>query len=237
MFKTRSDSDNTAFGHGATRSAGKKCTDCKKNGAEDLTGKRQSLACSIIFILASIAITHVGAQQATVYVFPASYTVSSIGLPFTVNISIQNVNNLYGYEFKLYYPNDFLNGTSVTDGPFLKTGNVSTFFYISQFTDAYNETHGLVNVFCLRLVDVGVDGNGVLTTITFNSTLSSSPEILHLVDVKLSDPDAQPIPCTTLNGEVSVVPEFPTAFFLLFLMVLTSMLIVLRKTVRPNTGK
>jgi len=198
-----------------------------------LKEQTQSLPFLLIFILANITIMQVGAQQATVYVFPASCTVSDIGLTFSVNISIQNVNNLYGYAFKLYYPNDVLNGTSVIDGPFLNAENVSSLFFVPHFTDTYNQTHGLVDVFCIRdpNVNVGVDGDGVLTTITFKSILSSGPKILHLANVQLSDPDAQPILCTAIDGEVLVVPEFPVALFLPLLIVLTSVLILLQKIV------
>jgi hypothetical protein len=187
---------------------------------------------TLILTLALINVRQVKAQEATVYVSPAVNTVSSIGSTFSVNISIQNVTNLYGWEFKLYYPNHILNGTSATQGPFLKTGGVQTFFMVANFTDDYYHTpQGLVTLLCLR-VDPdapGVNGNGVLVTITFNSTSNNGPEGLHLDEVKLSDPNATQIPCTVIDGEVTVVPEFPMILILPLLMITSSVAIAFKK--------
>lgn len=195
---------------------------------------RVKTLCSTFFLtlfLTGMTVMPVGAQQATVSVFPASYTVPDIGLTFTVNITVQNVHDLYGWELKLYYPNDILNGTSVTEGPFLKTEGIFTFFQTPEFKDSYNETHGRLTALCLRIGEVpGVDGNGVLATITFNSTSTNGPEALHLDNVELSDSDADKIPCTTVDGEITVIPEFPAALILPLLTVLTSVAIALKKT-------
>lgn len=181
---------------------------------------------SLITLLFSMAVPHIGAQQTVVSVFPTSYTVPEIGVTFVINVTIQDVNNLYGWELKLYYPNDILNGTGVTEGPFLKTGGMSTFFWVQEFTDSYNETHGRVWVSCTRLATApGVDGDGALASITFNSTSLNGPSVLHLADVILGDPAATEIPCTLYDGEVTVVPEFPLALisplFMALLMVVT----------------
>ena len=193
--------------------------------------KKLSVTSFLMLFLVSLTIIQVGAQQATVSVFPASYTVQEVGLTFSVNITVQNVVDLYGWEFKLYYPNDILNGTSVTEGPFLKTEGVFTLFQTPEFSDSYNETHGRLTTLCLRTGEVpGVDGNGVLATITFNSTSTNGPKALHLDNVELSDSDADKIPCTTVDGEITVIPEFPAALILPLLTVLTSVAIALKKT-------
>jgi len=182
------------------------------------------LASLLIFVLANMIITQVGAQQTKVLVFPESHIVPNIGLDFTVNITVQDVTDLYGWEFKLYYPNDILNGTSVAEGPFLKSGGVPTFFLLHEFTDAYNQTRGRVVALCLR-VDPdapGVNGSGVLATIKFSSKSIDGPKVLRLDDVKLSDSYVNAIPCTTVDGEVAVIPEFPAASILPLLVVLTS---------------
>ena len=185
----------------------------------------------LVFALALISLRPVKAQEATVYVSPAAYTASNVGSTFSVNISVQDVKNLYGWEFKLYYPNSILNGTTVTEGPFLKAGGQQTYFLVSNFTDDYYTTQGRLSVLCLRVNPdaPGVDGNGVLATITFNSTSRNGPEGLHLADVKLSDPNATRIPCVTVDGEVTVVPEFPLTLPLLMILPLAA--IALRKRI------
>jgi hypothetical protein len=100
------------------------------------------------------------------------------------------------------------------------------------FTRTYNETHGLVNVFCLR-VDPdapGVSGDGVLATITFCSTSLNGSKILCLADVKLSGSNLNEIPCITVNSQVKVIPEFPPGLMLPILIVSTSLAVALKKT-------
>lgn len=175
------------------------------------------------------------AQQATVQVVPASYTVSNVGLAFNVNVTVQGVENLYAYEFKLYYPNNVLNGTSATEGPFLKTGGVQTFFALATFADNYNATYGLLNILCTRVGNVtGVNGSGTLVAITFKSTSTSGPEALRLADVKLSDPNPTAIPFTSADGEVTVVPEFSLALILPLLIVSTLAAIAIGKRIRNH---
>lgn len=189
----------------------------------------------LIFIatlmFASMTITRAGAQQATVEVVPASYTVLDVGLSFSANVTVQGVENLYGYELKLFYSNDILNGTSVTQGPFLKTGGASTFFYVAAFTDGYNATHGLLNLVCSRTAAnaTGVNGTGTLVTVTFKSVSANGPRSLILADIKLSDPNSTAIPYAALDGEVTVLPEFPAALLIPLFMALTLVAIMLSK--------
>jgi len=79
-----------------------------------------------------------------VFVYPPSQTVNAIGNALTANVSINDVFNLYAYEFKLYYNSTVLNGTSVTEGPFLEGSGQTPFFYVEAFTDHYNSTYGIV---------------------------------------------------------------------------------------------
>ena len=166
----------------------------------------------LIIFLASVPYTELSLQSTVVSITPESYTVPDVGLTFTLNISIQNVNNLYAWEITLYYPNDILNGTTITEGPFLKTGNQPTFFSIIEFNDTYDNTHGRLIAFCSRLKQdtPGVSGNGTLATITFKSKSTNGPKTLHLEDVKLLDPNLNEIPYTTADSEIKVIPEHPT---------------------------
>lgn len=205
----------------------------KQNGVTGLI-----LGASLLLVLAVLTPTHADVQQTLVYVSPAAYTVPSVGSTFSVNVSIQSVKNLFGWEFKLYYPNSVLNGTTVGEGSFLKAGGVSTFFLVASFTDDYNATQGCASVLCLRANPdaPGVDGDGVLATIALHSTSNNGPEGLHLADVKLSDPNATQIPCVTVDGEVTVVPEFPTALILPLSIIMTLTAISLRKRILNHRG-
>jgi hypothetical protein len=197
------------------------------------------LGASLLLIVAVLAPTHANVRETLVYVSPATYTVPSIGSTFSVNVSIQGVTNLKGWQFKLYYPNSILNGTTVVEGPFLKEGEVSTYFVVAEFTDDYNETQGFASVLCLRAGDpdaLGVDGDGVLATITFNSASNGGPESLHLAEVKLSDPNATVLPFVKVDGEVAVVPEYSIALILPLLAIATLTAVILRKRILNHRG-
>jgi hypothetical protein len=199
--------------------------------------KRKRLMLLLTITLASVIVAQVRAQQATVSLVPASSTVPNVGLAFTVNVTVENVEDLYGWQLSLYYPNNILNGTGAAEGPFLKTGGIPAAFLVANFTDSYNATHGLLSVLSFRTGNVsGVSGNGTLATITFTSTSTDGMEILHLADVKLSDSNTTVIPSITADGEVTVVPEFPAGLILTLLIASTIVAIALRKKMVNSRG-
>jgi hypothetical protein len=157
-----------------------------------------------------------------VFVYPSSQRVDAVGDVFTANVCISDVFNLYAYEFKLYYNSAVLNGTSAVPGPFLEESGETTFFWTVNFTDHYNSTHGIVWIDSTLTGNVlGVDGNGVLTTIKFNATAAGNSVPLYLTDVKLSDPEANIIPYVSSDGTVTVLPEFTSATALLTLILIS----------------
>jgi hypothetical protein len=138
--------------------------------------------------------------MATLYVDPPT-TITSIDDTFSINITVSDVTDLGGWEFKLYYLSSKLNGTNIIEGPFLKQGGY-TYFAIVNFIDTYNSTHGIAWVTCTLLgTDPGVNGNGTLATITFKAKQLGTSS-LSLTDTWLSD--SQPISHKTLNGLVVV---------------------------------
>lgn len=84
---------------------------------------------------------------------------------FNININITNVDDLYGWEYKLAYNGTILNATSVTEGTFLNaSGAKNSFFKVLNFSD----TLGLIWVTSTLTGDVlGTSGNGTLSTIGF----------------------------------------------------------------------
>jgi hypothetical protein len=158
----------------------------------------------------------------TVEIIPASYTVPSIGSSFSVNVTVENVIDLYAWVLTLYYPNTVLNGTSAAEGTFLKADGNPTAFIEDNFTDSYNATDGLLHVLCTRIGDVpGLNGSGTLVTATFKSTSTGTAENLHLENVQLSNASATLIPFTAADGEVTVLPEFPPCLILPLIMMPT----------------
>jgi len=176
--------------------------------------KMQKLSHPIIHVLLPISlllmftISNTPFSQAnsttTLYVDPPSTTVN-FEENFSINATVANVTDLGGWEFKLYYRNNVLNWISATEGPFLKQGG-STSFFIIEFNNNYNETHGRVWITCVLLGGVpGVSGSGTLTTINF-TTVGSGTTSLHLADTVLGNSTANPIPHATSDGAVQVIP-------------------------------
>jgi hypothetical protein len=134
---------------------------------------------------------------------PETYTVQGIGKTFTINISVAEVTNLWGWEFKLFYNSAYLNCTSVGEGPFLKTAG-DTFFYLVNMTDNYNATHGYIHALCiLTYVIPGANGNGTIAIITFKS-VAPGTSVLHLTETKLKNSGGDYIPHETYDGTVIV---------------------------------
>jgi hypothetical protein len=129
----------------------------------------------------------------------------SQGVSFPVNVSVQNVTDLYAFDISLYYNSTLLDALSLAEGPFLKSGG-TTFTVKSEI----NDTEGKVR-FALSLMSVpsGVNGSGTLFTVTFQSSTEATGESpLSLQDTDLSDsswPTPNPIDHAVINGSVSVL--------------------------------
>jgi hypothetical protein len=168
----------------------------------------------------------VDAGSTCVFLDPPTQTVGAVGDSFIANVSIADVFNLYGYEFKLYYNSTVMNGTQVIEGSFLKSGG-RTFFRIINFTDHYDSTHGVVWIVCSLLGNVsGISDSGVLATIKFKSVSVGDSVPLDLVDVELFDSSGSPIPHEVFDGTVTVIPEF-TSMFVFLALVIASLFVVL----------
>jgi len=197
---------------------------------------RKRLTIFLTLALACVLVTRVAAQQATISVAPPASTVPNVGSSFSVNVTVESVENLYAWALNLYYPNTVLNGTSVTEGTFLKADNPTAFLVIN-FTDTYNATDGFLNVLCTRTGDVpGVNGSGTLLTITFKSTSTGAAENLHLENVKLSDANSTAISFVPADGVVTVLPEFSLALIPLLLMASTLIALALRRKMSNHRG-
>jgi hypothetical protein len=136
---------------------------------------------------------------------PGTYGLSP-GQSFAVDVTVTNVTDLFAWQFYMYYRSSILNGTSITEGPFLITG-ASTFFIIAYFTDNYNATHGYMYVSATRVGSVpGANGTGTLATVIFKA-VGAGYSLLHVDTTKLIDsesPFGNKIPHGVVDGDVYV---------------------------------
>jgi hypothetical protein len=129
----------------------------------------------------------------------------SQGVSFNLNVSVQNVTDLYAFDIYLYYNTTLLDALSVAEGPFLKSGG-STITVKSEV----NDTEGKVR-FALSLLGAptGVNGSGTLFTTTFQSSTQATGESpLSLQDTDLEDsnwPSPNPINHAVIDGSVTIL--------------------------------
>ena len=148
----------------------------------------------------------------TLYVDPTSQTVDA---PFTVDINITNMDNLYAWEFNVTYDTNVLTATNVIETPFLNSTGAT------YFNKWMNDTNGWVYAYCTLLEDIpGVTGSGDLATISFSIDATGS-STLDLHNTKLLEYDwvnkinytyPNPHYVKEVDGSVTAtvpVPEFP----------------------------
>ena len=117
------------------------------------------------------------------------------GAEFTVDIRVENVDNLFGVAFLLHYTHntDYIDALSAVKGDFLG-GDV-------LFLDpAIDDTQGTVSIGITRKRPAdGVNGSGVVAKVTFKSE-SATPDgtsvDFTITNIVANDPDGTAIPLT-----------------------------------------
>lgn len=158
----------------------------------------------ILFSIASIftAIASIFTASVSVtklYVDPPSIINTKLnpGKNFTINISVSDVVDLYGYEFRLNYNTKILNVTDIKASSFL-----SSSLYCAK--RVINDPEGYIWIACMRPLgtEKGVDGSGTLETITFLVT-GKGESNLDLYKTVLGDHTGKAISHETIDGYFS----------------------------------
>jgi hypothetical protein len=139
---------------------------------------------------------------ATIRIAPAEQEVY-VGVPFTVGVEVDNVENLGAFEFTIGFDPSALEYVGAQEGPFLgSSGRASQCPSVEGFG-------GKVRMVCVTLgpEPAGPDGSGVLATVVFvplNST--TTPIDITLDDAILVDLMAHTMASTTQGGSVTISP-------------------------------
>lgn len=138
-----------------------------------------------------------GSPTTAIFVNPPTST-AEVGQTFSINTTIFDVVDLYGWEFRLRWNSTLLDVVDVTEGNFLKQGG-NTFF-----AKKINNTEGYVLVDCTLLGDVpGVNGSGTLATVKFYPK-NQGESILDLYDTTLLDSQERSIIHIANDGTVTI---------------------------------
>jgi len=136
----------------------------------------------------------------TLYVQPTVFRKLQ-GASFSLNVTVDDVVDLYAFDISLYYNTTLLDALSVAEGAFLKEGG-ATYLIRSEVNDTAGQVRLAVS---LLGAPHGVSGTGTLFTIQFkSSTAATGPSPLNLTNTDLSNYYAQPINHTITNGQVTI---------------------------------
>jgi len=145
-----------------------------------------------------------------VSVYPATL-VAVLGNTFTVNITVSNVTNLYGWEFWMSFNPTILTTVNVTEGPFLKLAG-NTFWA----TPSINNTAGTMAAgeMLWPIPSQGATGSGTIATVTFYAQ-SEGATSLNLTYTELDTVignDVIPIDHNATDGYVTIdrPPNIPS---------------------------
>jgi hypothetical protein len=150
------------------------------------------VACLVVILVVVVAYVILSSTSSTVLFVEPKNVQEATGQDFTVNVSISNVADLYGWQLELGWNSSLLSVTNVTEGPMLKSSGNSTFF-----SPVVNKAAGNLSALCTRTMSfgstvTGVSGHGTLMTVQFE-VIGSGACDLNLYDTKLVDPNGTAI--------------------------------------------
>jgi len=161
--------------------------------------KIQALFWTLLIIVAGAALPAiVWGQTATLWVDPQSITNTALipGSSFAIDINITDVNNLYGFEFKLGYQTSVLTATNIAMGSFFWPNSTQ---WINQINDVEGYAWYSLTLPAGTPPEKALDGNGTLATIEFVVD-DFGVSILDLYDVLMGDGYANPIVPDIMDG-------------------------------------
>jgi hypothetical protein len=152
---------------------------------------------SLLVIASSIA------SAASVIVDPSSQT-ADMGDTITVDVRIEDVQGLFGFQFDLRFDSDIIDFDGMEEGDFLKSASSSTFC-----TTPNTGLSEISNIACTSLGE-SASGSGILYTFQFRVVGEGTAQV-ELGGLKLSDSSANQIDSSKRDGTVIVGGGDPPA--------------------------
>ncbi|MFH1897985.1 MAG: lamin tail domain-containing protein [Candidatus Desantisbacteria bacterium] len=149
----------------------------------------------------SVATAETGTTATRVKIYPASGH-TRLGGTYTVEIRIEDVIDLYGWQASLYFNPAILQAIAVEEMGFLRGEGTQTYWSSPTIGSS-----SLKNIACIRIgTSTAVSGSGTLACVKFKAigTSTNMPSYLRLGTVTLSDSKATSIPNSLVDGSVSV---------------------------------
>ena len=151
---------------------------------------RTRIACLILAITVVLSLINVSSSSPSTKLFVDPVrSDANVGESFTVNIKIIEAYDLRVLELRLGWASSVLNATAWQEGDFLNQGGVRDTY---SFFKVYNENGNLYFSATLLGVGEGIDGSGIVASITF-IVKSAGETGLHLYGVGLADTFINPV--------------------------------------------
>ena len=123
-----------------------------------------------------------------------------VGVPFTLDLMVEDVTDLSGWQADIAFNPAVLSAVSVTEGDFLSKDGGSTFFQEGNINNTTGEITGLI---AARTTSDGVSGTGVLLSITFEAQ-ATGEDLLRFRNVKLGQSNREVMPYTIVINPIIV---------------------------------
>ena len=193
-------------------------------------------------LLAIFPIGAVLAQTATVKVQPSNSS-PNVDMTFTVDITISNVQNLFGVDVTLTWNKDILRIVSASSQLGVEShpgGVLHESVYVAE--NSMSQQTGTYSLVAVSEGSVAAfSGNGKIVTLTFSVINAGHSELT--LETELADKPVPPEPSnlinhTDLSSSVNaVIPEFSTVFTLvMFLILATGALVFSKKRIKKNAS-
>jgi hypothetical protein len=127
-----------------------------------------------------------------------------LGQRISIPISVENVEDLYGFQISIEYDADIVRYESISSGDFLKEGGADTYC-----TEPTTSDGKISDYACTILGNAqGVTGSGDLLYIQFKGRAKGTTPIT-ITDVKLVDSQENGVEASTDDGEIEVKTGIP----------------------------
>ena len=156
------------------------------------------LICLAFVMCFGIAASSYG--QAVVSIDPAEVASPAAGAQLSVNIKITNGSGVAGYNVTVGFDTTALEYVEIKNGTYLPAG---------AFAAPAQVSGNRVTLAATSLSGAASARSGTLATLTFKGVAVKASTI-QLIEVILSDSDANPLAVTKRNGEVVVRASLPT---------------------------
>lgn len=180
----------------------------------------------VISAMLPLQIVYSQTQQPTVSLGPSTVAATQLNQVFTLNITISNVQNLYGWAINVTWDSQFLTLVNKQEGNFLSDQVGGSQFaplpvLDINYTRSDQDTSNNVGLKCLKLacsastssngIQDSASGSGVLATVTFKVIKQAQATPITLSVENLLKPNPVPAENAVMGPHEQITPTSNTA--------------------------